>query len=216
MTMIMDREVKCGVCGNTSNQPVLLSTNTDGWPDLDLRPAEMQRSTMNTWVHECPHCGYAAGNLENDCGISKEFLESERYLTCDGMEFKGRLSPRFYRSHLIMDELGYAERCFYNLLHCAWDCDDKDDAENAAKVRKLAVDYIEKLIPEKDDSERNDLMVMKADLLRRSGQFDRVVAEYEELFLDDGLLDVVIAFQVEKAKLSDTGCYTVDDVLKTS
>ncbi len=215
MTMIRDMEVKCSICGKVSSQPVLLSTNTNGWSDLDLRPAEMKRSTMNTWVLECPHCGYVAGNLEDDCGISKDFLESERYLACDGLEFKGRLSPRFYRLHMIMDELGDAEGCFYNLLHCAWDCDDKGDAENAAKVRKLAIGYIEKLIPEKDDVEKNNLILMKADLLRRSGQFERVVEEYEKLFLGDGLLDAVITFQIKKANLSDTGCYTVEDVIKT-
>ncbi len=168
---------------------------------------------MNTWVMECPHCGYVTGNLEEDCGISREFLESEMYLTCDGIEFKGRLSARFYRRYLILDELGDIEGCFYNLLHCAWDCDDREDAENAVKARKLAIEHVEKLISEKEGSERDSLLLIKADLLRRSGQFDRVVKEYEKLFLGDGLLDAVITFQIKKANLSDSGCYTVEDVI---
>ena len=59
MTIIKDIETECSVCGETTEQPVLMSTNSWGYPDLDLRPPEMQRSTMHVWIQECPHCGYS-------------------------------------------------------------------------------------------------------------------------------------------------------------
>ena len=77
MTMIHEIEQKCSVCGHTSPQPMLASTNTMGYPDLDLRPAEMQRSTMNTWILECPHCGYAAHDLGDELESPKDLLKSE-------------------------------------------------------------------------------------------------------------------------------------------
>ncbi len=64
MTIIDQFEKKCQVCGKTSMHPVLMSTNSFGYPDLDLRPAPMQRDTMDTWLDECPHCGYVASSLE--------------------------------------------------------------------------------------------------------------------------------------------------------
>ena len=65
MTTIMEFNQTCAVCGETSLQPVISSTSTWGYPDLDLRPAEMQRSSMFAWLVECPHCGYVAAKLEN-------------------------------------------------------------------------------------------------------------------------------------------------------
>lgn len=215
MTMIDEIEIECGMCGEMSVQPVLLSTNTFGFPDLDLRPPSMQRETMNTWVMECPHCGYVAGRLNEESEVSPDFIKSERYLTCDGLEFKGKLAQRFYRNHLIMDEAGNVSASFRNLLHCAWDCDDKGDAKNARKVRKLALTYIDELIETADEG-KNNLLVIKSDLLRRAGEFDSLIQEYENMTIGEEIYDAVIRFQIGKARLQDDACYTVEDVHEDS
>ena len=54
---------------------------------------------------------------------------------------------------------------------------------------------------------------MKADLLRRSGQFDRVVEEFKDVTIGEELHDKIINFQIEKAEKKDTSCYTVEDVI---
>ena len=101
MTIIKKFEKKCSVCGETSLQPILTSTSAWGYPDLDLRPPEMKRSSMFAWLQECPHCGYIATNLENELEVSPDLLKSDEYLTCEGYEFKSDLAKRFYRHHLI-------------------------------------------------------------------------------------------------------------------
>jgi hypothetical protein len=203
--------MKCGACGEMSSHPVLLSTNTFGFADLDLRPPSMQRETMHTWVLECPHCGYVSGRLEEEPEIPMDFLKSDRYRTCDGFEFRGKLASIFYRNYMIMDELGNLEASFYSLLHCAWDCDDRDDAENARKIRKLALTYIDRMI-EKDGEGKNDLLVMKSDILRRAGEFDRVIDEFENVTIGVEIHDAIIRFQIDKARLQDDACYTVGNV----
>lgn len=212
MTMMNDIEMKCGACGKTSSQPVLLSTNTFGYADLDMRPPEMRRSTMNTWVMECPHCGYVSANLENEAGINDEFLKTDKYQTCDGFDFKGRLAGRFYRAHLIANELNDTEASFFNLLYCAWNCDDAKDSENACRIRKLALPYLDEMI-ESENERKNDWIVVKADLLRRTRQFDRLVSEYEGITTGEEMYDKIITFQIRKANLGDDGCYTVEDVV---
>ena len=211
MTQIHNIEMECSVCGESSPQPVLMSTNTMGYPDLDLRPAEMQRSTMSTWVLECPNCGYVSGHLDDEAKVSRDFLKSEEYIGCDGHEFKGRLSRLFYKNYLIAKESENPMGCFLNLQRCAWDCDDHDD-ENAISIRKKAIDYIDGLIG-LDDESKNNLLVIKSDLLRRSGQFDRLVEEYSNLVIGEEILDKIINFQIEKANEKDTNCYTVEDVI---
>lgn len=210
MTQIRDIDQKCSVCGKSSPQPVLISTNTMGYPDLDLRPAEMQRSTMITWIHECPECGYVAGNLEEKLEIPKEMLKSEEYLTCEGRDFKGKLSEMFYKQYLIGKHLENAEMCFYSLRNCAWKCDDHDD-ENASDIRKLAISYLDTLIS-KDLKNSDTLKVIKSDFLRRSGEFEKLIEEYENIEFDEKILNDIISFQLERAAEKDTDCYTIEDV----
>ena len=211
MTMIRDFEQKCSVCGKSSPQPVLLSTNTWGYPDLDLRPAEMQRSTMNTWIHECPHCGYVADNLEDEHELPEDFLKSDGYLTCDGHEFKSGLSTLFYRRYLIAKCESDVMMCFVSLRNCAWKCDDFED-ENAVAIRKMSLGYIDDLI-ENVGEDRNNLLVIKSDLLRRSGEFEKLVGEYENLTIGEEPHDGIIRFQLEKARAGDDSRYTVEDVV---
>ena len=211
MTLIDNFDQKCSVCGKSSPQPELLSTNSSGYPDLDLRPPEMQRSTMNTWIHECPHCGYVAGSLEDELKISSDFLKTEKYLTCDGYAFRGKLSKLFYKSYLIAKETHNPLICFISLRNCAWDCDDWDD-ENAADIRRLAIPYLDELIRD-DEENRNNILVMKSDFLRRSGEFEKLIREYENLTLGEELLDNIIRFELQKADENDTNCYTVEDVV---
>lgn len=212
MTMIHEFEKKCSVCGETSMHPVLMSTNSWGAPDLDLRPAPMQRDTMDTWLDECPHCGYVAPDLENETAISAQFLETEEYLTCEGNDFKNNLSKRFFRCYLISKSLNEPRSEFYALLHCAWTCDDADD-ELAVKIRKMSLDAFEKFETD-DENEKKNLQILKADLLRRSLQFERLIDEYENFTIDDELLYSIIRFQLEHAIKKDGACYTVEDVVK--
>ena len=171
----------------------------------------MQRSTMNTWILECPHCGYAARDLGEELEVSKDLLKSESYLTCDGYDFKGNLSPRFYRRHLIAKESNNTEECFYSLLYCAWTCDDNDD-EHAAEIRMLAIPYLDEIIPH---GNANNLLAIKADLLRRSGQYERLIDEYSNIYTDDETINRVLKFQIQKAQEQDSACYTVEDVVES-
>ena len=211
MTMIRDFDQKCSVCGKSSPQPVLLSTNTMGYPDLDMRPAGMRRDTMNTWIHECPHCGYVAEDLGDEHEIPNDFLKSDAYLTCDGHDFKSDISKLFYKRYLIAKRENDVMMCFLSLRNCAWKCDDFED-ENAAAIRRQALAYIDDLI-EDDEEDRNVLLVIKSDFLRRSGEFEKIVEEYENLTIGEEPHDSIIQFQIEKARARDDSCYTVEDVV---
>jgi ribosomal protein L37E len=60
MTTYTRKEVTCANCGAQSSHATLGSTNEFGSPDLDLRPPQMMRATMNAWLQECPACGLVA------------------------------------------------------------------------------------------------------------------------------------------------------------
>ncbi len=234
MTTYAFKKIQCSVCGAVSEFQVLASTNSFGYPDLDLRPAPMKRWTMDAWIQECPECGYVSGTVSNHTEISPEFLKSEAYRSCDGLNFKSNLAVLFYRQYMIRMKSSFGGGAFDAVLHAAWCCDDADDPENARRCRELALPLLEKNIeaqkeqiddiiafqaqnPEPDSwiadlrEKLNDLLLMKADLLRRAGHFDQLITEYENVRFSEPLRDQILAFQIDKAKQQDTNCYTVVD-----
>lgn len=67
---------------------------------------------------------------------------------------------------------------------------------------------------EENQQNKDNLLVIKADLLRRTEQFDALVQKYTSVHFDDELLNQIIAFEIEKAREYDTKCYRVEDVTK--
>ena len=206
-------EVRCAVCGATERFRVIRSTNAFGSADLDLRPPEMQRSTMPLWVQQCPACGYAADAISDETSVTREWLQSEAYQTCDGIAFSSDLAITFYRQHMICLQENDERKAHYALLHAAWACDDAFDAENAAICRKRAIPPLEAMIRSANDEEKDTMLMVKADLLRRSGQFDRLIDEYADVKMKDKLLSMLLAFQLQKAREKDAACYRVSEAV---
>lgn len=170
----------------------------------------MQRSTMNAWVQECPNCGYVAGNLDDELGIPEEFLKSDEYMNCSGLDFKLDLAARFYRRYLIANEKNDLERSFHSLHHCIWKCDDAQDPL-ASDIRRLAIEVADRLI-EAESENKDTILLIKADFMRRTGQFDEMIREYKDIFLDDENMNRVIQYQIEKSIERDDGCYTTEEI----
>lgn len=212
MTTVRNFDKKCAVCTKTSPQNVVTSTSTFGYPDLDLRPSEMRRSSMFAWLQECPHCGYVAGDIEDELCAADDFLKGDEYLTCRGYGFKSDLSKRFFRRFLIFEAENDFRSQFFSLLHCAWACDDAQDGL-AVDVRKLALKTIDCVDAESGEEEDN-LKLIRADLLRRSLQFDELIGEFKDVSFEDELKNDVIAFQLELAVKKDSACYTMEDIPK--
>ena len=211
MSRPMNVERKCFVCGKTSKQTVLASTNQFGAPDLDLRPPEMARSTMGWWIEECPRCGYVAHNLSNETTITKEWLKNNQYVSCDNRNFRYMLSEKFYKHYLITKTNGENRYAFFAALRAAWACDDARDDTNAIYCRKRALEMLPNVTAQNDE-EQETFLLIRADLLRRTEQFKLLIQEYGGKTFSRELLNKIVEFQVKKAKQGDTDCYTVADV----
>lgn len=202
---------KCFICGKESEQMIMVSSNTlGGMPDLDMRPAGMLRGTMHMWTQKCPECGYVSEKLENCTTVTREWLEREEYRLCGGLKFLSWLAERFYKLYLISTEERKSNSAYNAAMCAAWACDDRGDEENAVHCRLCALKELDTLIAAEERSPEN-LLVLKTDLLRRTGQFAALLAEYEGRSYFDELLDSIVAFQLEKARQGDRGCYRIDD-----
>lgn len=213
MSLPMHTTKKCAVCGMESEQIVLTSTNTfGGGPDLDLRPAEMMRSTMCWWIQECPHCGYISGSLDDETSVTNEWLKEDEYTQCSGLSFLSKLAEKFYKYYLINKADENPEDAFYAILHAAWACDDERDAENALLCRRLAIKEIDAVI--RNQPYNFELKIQKVDLLRRAEMFHATIGECCNLSTDEELLTKIITFEMDRAIDGDSKCYTVENVVK--
>jgi hypothetical protein len=94
VTVLGSLNVRCRHCGANSEQTVMVSTSTFGAPDLDLRPAEMKRSSMAAWLQLCPHCGYCVPHISE--GVPEgSVLTSDSYRATLRDERYPELARRF-------------------------------------------------------------------------------------------------------------------------
>ena len=98
---------------------------------------------------------------------------------------------------------------FHALLHAAWCCDDDGSADLAVRFRSRAAELMDERNKDFTGGDRETYQVLRADLLRRSRQFDRLIREYGEFPCDNEIHAKIIAFQLKKAAIEDDKCYTV-------
>ena len=216
MTTMARSSRVCAICGAVTQINELTSTNAFGYADLDFRPPEMQRSTMSCWVQRCPQCGYVAGDIGKPTELVDEIhqiLRSKDYNSCGGISFRTQLGKLFYRQYVLLSAQK-KKNAVYAIHSAAWCCDDDRDEENARKCRLLALEMIPASVLEEDTKESNIFALIRADLLRRTGQFEEVISDYSDVhFTGDKAFDSIAKYQVELSKNRDANCHTVGDAI---
>ena len=206
MSTFFDDEVNCSCCGGKVKVTCIGSTNSFGGCDLDTRPAPMQRWTMGYWIQACPHCGYVNSDLEEYIPGVESIINSKEYIECDGLQVEAELAKYFIRWGLICSKQNNLKEEVFAYLHAAWVCDDSNEREAAVLLRKKCETLLIRFM---EEDESDDLKLIDADLLRRSGQFAEVIKRYSDAdkcaskqIVVDGL-----RFEVEKAKDEDMNRY---------
>ncbi|MBO4493431.1 MAG: hypothetical protein J5724_03480 [Ruminococcus sp.] len=201
-----EQELVCAVCGEKSSQTVVVEYEPDrSVPDLDMRPGEPHRSYIKYWVSKCPHCGYCNASIEIPALFTKEYLQSANY-----NQYGDSLAGRFMKMSLICEKNKVYEEALKACLYAAWTFDDVGNDEKARECRRAAVrifDSHRALF-----SEKPDYVLVAADIMRRSGNYERVISDYKGKFFHSGLMTAIAAFEAELAEKGDSGCHRADEV----
>ncbi len=212
MTMIRPQMLTCAVCGEQSEQEVMYSTSSYGSSDIDGRPHGLARTSLGFYIQQCPHCGYVNSSIDDkpSFSIRKEWLKEYSYLTCDGIHFLSDLAAMFYRKYLINIAENEKGKALIAILRASWACDDQQDLENAKKCRRIAANIVYELY---DRTKDDGYLLLWCDLMRRSGQFDKMVSDLDEIYFSNegGVWTPLLAFEVKHARMKDTDCYTVEE-----
>lgn len=217
MTTIAESRVNCGLCGKEQTVTELGSTNMFGPMDLDTRPAEMKRSTMVYWIHECGECGFVAANLEESAPTDKETVASAGYVAALHSASRVPLANRFVCRSLLDEAAGDLASAGWRLLHAAWVCDDQSSAEEAQALRRAAIELLERSRsagkPAMPRMVGGDELLL-CDLARRSGEFERALG-YAQAGLKlevQPFIRQILELEQKLCVTQDAACHTVGEV----
>lgn len=219
MTLGFPKEVECASCGMTSTHDILVSTNTFGYPDLDTRPSEMKRSTINTWIQACSFCGYCFPDISIPTEGASEVISSVAYKQqLNNSEFP-KLANHFLCYSLIKETDSDYATAGWACIHAAWVCDDNGFSAGAKKCRYKAVHLLQKAKENchgfaEEESTEDPLLV---DLLRRSGQFELALDICNDALKKNSEKTISDILHLQKTLIGnrDIACHTVDEAVKS-
>jgi hypothetical protein len=207
MTTIFESDETCAACGTTTKITAIGSTNTMGAPDLDTRPAEMARSTMPLWLHECPACGHIARDLSRAHAVVAEVVRTDAYRAQRRDPAYPELANQFLCATLILEKTWAAKGAFWNAMAAAWACDDAGNADAARRCRLKAIELWHASTEPVSDQPGGPALVL-ADLLRRTGQFDRLPPTPADA---EPLVATLLDFERTLAARRDDRAHRVDE-----
>lgn len=208
MTTLREKSTCCAVCGEMSNRAILGSSNEVEPPDFDTRPGEMLRSTIHLWVVECPHCGYAAPDIEERVEGAAGIVRSEAYRAKQG---------RFLRHAYILEQLGHFAEAGWTALHAAWLDDDQGNAEAARSSRALAIALWKQGKAARQNFMNNphEEFALAADVCRRMGDFEEARAtclaglQGEDI---PPLIEDILRLELTFIQNRDTACHSLKEI----
>lgn len=215
MTSYADEIIKCGQCGAENVYRVLQSTNSFGSCDLDTRPPEMRRSTMETWVQRCPACGYCASDISHPARQVKAVMESAEYREqLNNPEFPRLANSFLCRAIIERDKKKFAAAT-WSQIFAAWTCDDRKAVEAASTCRRMAADMLVRAETAGQDVGQPAYAgkAILVDLLRRSGQMDRAleVIKMARPLVPDEIILGVLSYEEKLIERQDVSCHTITE-----
>ena len=214
MTSFAHKVYECAICGGFVECSILGSTNTFGSADLDLRPPEMMRSTMDVWLQECLNCRYVNSDVSKAVNNAKAIMETDEYKSIVNDSSIPQLARRFAQYSLL--QRTDVEASGIALIRAAWACDDEKANLLAQCFRNKAADILLKLELFEDTEEVPTLAVMLVDVLRRSSRFEearKLIANLTSFgtITSNPIVLSVLKYQSFLCENGDVSCHTVAD-----
>lgn len=174
MTTLQEETKECAVCSNKSVHMEIISTKALGASDLDARPPEPERSTIQNWIQRCPTCGYCAPDIAKGDKEMANIIQSSLYKKQLRNSDYPDLANAFLCWTLIQEEESQYKIAGWTAVKAAWACDDAEYVDAARESRKRAISLLE-MARQKgqwfaDNAGTEEAVIV--DLLRRSGQFE--------------------------------------------
>jgi len=205
MPLPFGKTAECSVCGEESFQQELASTNMMGSSDLDGRPPEMMRSTMDTWVESCPSCGYCATDLSEHLDHGGEIVQSPAYRDILERDDIPALAISFLAASYLYEFCHEYARAAAMAQYAAWVLDDIDSTVESKNARLKAISMIH-LANEHEQAfggSSDESTLITVDLMRRSRLFNQAEAFIEQSSFEGFDVDILELVQYERQLIAN-------------
>lgn len=186
----------CVVCGAPA-QPRFRAPQPETAPDLDMRPGEPARSTLEQWLRVCRRCGTAAPDLADLPPAARDLVPT---LQAD--------PSLFLRHAALCGALGDATGRAEAILQAAWAADDLGDDATAAALRRQVAELWAG-VP------ATETRLRRLDVLRRTGDWEEAGSLADALAREalDEVPRAVVAFQRARIAARDAGRHMISSAL---
>ena len=205
MTTLHSTTKKCINCGCMNRYQVVGSTIALDSPDLDTRPAPLQRETIEYGVERCSNCNYASSDIEEKIKFDANILKSEQYIKILKSSYP-ELAKSYMLASVIKDSINDYISSAMLMLNACWVLDD--NKVDAKKTRIVTAKLFEKT--ELDETIR---MIM-IDLYRRAEDFSKAKELIKETydFIEDGLHKRILMCEEKLVDNKDSSCHTCSEI----
>ena len=203
--------VHCGLCGSLSTQAIAKAADSREAPDLDTRPGEPLRSTINCWMQQCRECGYASSDISSIHEDASGFVASTDYQRQRFDSGTPDMARPFLCHALILNHVKQHADAGWTALHAAWACDDALDDASAQRARLLAIFYWKHGKRHGQPfGELPEEFALATDVLRRAGKFEEALVTCTEgIGLEDldPVIEHILLFEKTLIQRRDAGRY---------
>ena len=182
----------CALCG-TPTPPPYRPPPPESAPDLDGRPGEPTRSTLQRWVQTCSGCGACAPDLAALPPGAEHIVPEDAYT---------QLTSPFERWATLVAGTAEAAEA---LLQAAWLAEDEGQDGTALRRRAVAAWPV--------PTDPRDLLRL-ADLQRRAGLLAEAGATLDLVPLSDDSFGRIVAFERARIAMGDTGRQMLSSALR--
>lgn len=188
----------CGVCAAPARPP-FQAPPPELAPDLDLRPGEPTRSTLNRWLATCRSCGATASDLAELSPTARATIDTPAYRA-----HSGPAAP-FLRYAMLCDPHDRPGI----LLQAAWTLDHAGSDPQAAALRREAAPALAR-------STTQDALCA-LDAWRRANDMQAATTRATHLLAQTPLTEtdrLVIAYQQQLIAANDTARHLLSSALR--
>ena len=218
MTTFLEIAITCGACAHAFKHKALTSTNTFGSPDLDTRPAEMQRSTMDTWIARCPACGYCSKDVqeyESQFAVVIQSPEYQAQLIDPGYP---ELTNTFICAAMIAEACDNSADSGWAWLHAAWTLDDTKNKKLAREARSTAADRFLAVLGRGEQFSEQDgaSELITVECLRRVGRMEealKLIHSAKRASPPD-VIEEILNYELALIESGDKKNHLIQDALK--
>lgn len=180
----------CGACGVSCPPPYAVPA-AELAPDLDGRPGEPARSTLQRWVTLCRNCGAAGPDLAALPDRAEEVVGWEAY----------RAEPsRFLRWAMIAQAAGRRDEAAEAVLQAAWLAEDEGADGSPLRLRAAAMWVGDPL--------------RRVDVLRRAGAFAAAAEAAAAIEPEGEAAAQILAFERARIAAGDAARYAISSALR--